>query len=437
MVLLSAIIMSIVLSFSDDMIHSASKDTLESVVRTNANELEYDDRALDLDDITFYQDGVYVILYSEDGVLVSGDYPNGFTLEVELAAGDIIEVTDDETGTQYYIYDYLSSVDDSSAMMWVRGVMVVDDLTNYLQTIVRITLLILPIFILLTAVGCYLIAQKTFRPLDQIVATAENIRHSEDLSLRIDLQQGSKEMLRLSQTFDGLFERLEQAFLMEKQFSQNVSHELRTPTAVILAQCEYALSACADSEDKQEALEVVQKQANKISKLTGELLQLVRMDQGIDKVEMAPVDLSELVALVCEEQETILPDGMSIQTAIQPRVVIDGNQTMLIRLLTNLVNNGVRYGKVDGVLRVSLTEVNQQVSLTVQDQGIGMDPQHLDLIFNRFYRVDSARTADDTASTGLGLSMVAEIAKLHGAQVGVQSTKGQGSTFTITFVKKI
>ncbi len=434
MILLSAIIMMIILSFSDEMIHSASKDTLESVVRSNAKELEYDDGELELDDITFYENGVYIILYTEDGNIVSGSYPSGFTQEAELQNNELVEVTDQDT--RYYVYDYLSSVEDSKEKIWIRGVMVVDDLTNYFSIIVKSALFILPIFIILTAAGCYLIAKKTFRPLDQIVATAENIRRSEDLSLRINLRGGSKEVVQLAHTFDTLFERLDEAFLIEKQFSQNVSHELRTPTAVILAQCEYALSDCAELEDKEEALEVVQKQANKISKLTSDLLQLVRLEQGIDKIETAQVDLSELVSIVCEEKEAILPIGMSIETSIQSHITIQGNQTMLIRLVTNLVNNGIRYGKDGGILQVSLKEFNHQIVLKVKDNGIGIESQHLGQIWNRFYQVDSARTSDSNASMGLGLSMVAEIAKVHGAQVGVESAPKQGSTFTVTFANK-
>lgn len=431
MVLLSALIMGIILSLSDEMIHSASKDTLETVVRSNANELEYDDGALELDDITFYENGVSIILYTESGHLIAGSYPSDFTGDLALDGSGFVEITDSDTS--YYVYDYLSPVEDSRALIWVRGVIAVDELNHYFSVILSSAIFVLPLFIILTAVGCYLIAKNTFRPLDQIIATAEKIRQSEDLSLRIDLQHGSKEMMRLAHAFDTLFQRLEEVFLIEKQFSQNVSHELRTPTAVILAQCEYALSDCADMEDKEEALAVVQKQANKISKLTADLLQLVRMEQGIDQIELAPLDLSELVSLVCEEKESILPEGMSIETSLQPDITIQGNQTMCIRLVTNLVNNGVRYGKEKGVLKVFLEKSNRDVILRVQDNGIGIAPQHLTQIWNRFYQVDSARTADASASMGLGLSMVAEIAKLHEAQVGVESVLGEGSTFTVTF----
>lgn len=432
MLLLSAIIMSIILSFSDEMINSASKDTAESVVRLNANELEYDDGELETDDINFYEDGVYIVLYTESGTIIEGTYPNGYTEEVQLISNELTEVTSQD-GTRYYVYDYLSPVEDLKTMIWVRGIMPVDDLTNYFGVIAKSALFILPVFIILTASGCYLIAKKTFRPLDQIVATAENIRRSEDLSLRINLQSGSTEVVRLSNAFDNLFKRLEQSFITEKQFSQNISHELRTPTAVILAQCEYALSDCADLEDKEEALEVVQKQANKMSKLTSDLLQLVRMEQGIDKMETSLVDLSELITIVCEEKETIIPKTMFIETYITDNITIIGNQTMLIRLVTNLINNAIRYGKENGTVKVYLEKLNDEVILKVEDNGIGIDNKHLDKIWNRFYQVDSARTANTSASMGLGLSMVAEIVKAHGAKVSVQSVLNQGSVFTVKF----
>lgn len=433
MVVLTAMILGIILTFSDDMIHSASQQTLIDMVMENGDELEFDDGKLDLDDVTLYESGVYTLLYSTQGDYLAGSYPVGFEGDPAFENQTVTEYT---VGNQtYYIYDYLSSVEDSPAQVWVRGVMAVDDLSSQYNVILKMALIALPLFVLLATGGCYLIAKQAFRPLEKIIATADHIRHNQDLSQRIALKKGSQEVRDLASAFDQLFAHLEDSFIAEQQFSQNVSHELRTPTAVILAQCEFALDQSATLADKEEALVVVQRQAGKMSKLVGDLLQLMRLERGLEQGAFDTVDLSELVEIVWEEQASIAPQGVALVPHIQGDLQVQGNQTMLIRLVSNLVSNAYRYGASGGEIIVTLAQQGSEIVLSVQDKGVGIAPEHLTRIWDRFYQVDSARTADKSQSMGLGLSMVAEIAKSHQAQVAVTSEVGQGSCFTVTFPK--
>ncbi len=433
MILMASIVMGLILSFSDDIIATSSKAILTDVVEENANELEFEKNRLEIDDVDFFEDSVYTLLYTEEHERFAGSLPEEFTEEPPLKDKAISNIT--FKGTTYSLYDRLVFVDDYPKPIWVRGVIAIDEVASAVSGILRMALFSLPIFILLATIGCYFIAKRTFRPIDKIIDTAEKISSSENLSLRINLKNSDTEIQKLANTFDTMFERLESSFEAEKQFSQNVSHELRTPTAVILAQCEYALEESADDLDRQEALKVIQKQAQKTSKLISDLLNLMRLERDIEKPEFVKLDLSELVTIVCEEQSVISPPTITFNYSIMPNIMLNANQTMLIRLVTNLLSNACRYNKENGSVNVTLTENDKEIILSVEDKGIGIAPEHKDKIWHRFYQVDSARTADKNSSMGLGLSMVKQIVKVHHAEINVTSEINVGSCFSVSFVK--
>ncbi len=429
MLIMAGVLMALMLSLSENIILSNSKSQLSEVVAKNSKELEFDDGELDIDDIDFFKDGVYTLIYTQDGEYVSGNLPEEFIETPPFSDMEITEVTMD--GTLYYIYDMLSEVEDYKYPMWVRGVIAVDAVANATNNILQIAFFSLPIIVLLGAFGSYIIAKKTFKPIDKIIKTAEEIRENEDLSLRIKLNNESVEIQKLSDTFDDMFERLEKSFETEKQFTADVSHELRTPTAVILAQCEYAIGEKISLEDKEDALETVQRQASKVSKLISNLLNLTRLDSGIEKAEFKQVDLSLLVEEVCEEQKLIAPLGVELKYDIAPNIIGTCDEAMITRLLGNLISNAFRYRKEDGIVEISLYKNEKDIVLSVKDNGIGISAEHQEKIWQRFYQVDGARTSNAHTNMGLGLAMVKQIARLHNAKVELESELGKGSQFKI------
>ncbi len=435
MILMASLVFGLILSFSDDIIAVNSETVLTNVVEANADELEFEDGVLELDDIDFFKSGVYTLLYTQKGERLAGNLPIEFVNEPPLKDKGLGQVNIEES--VYYVYDRLVLVEDYPTPVWVRGVMAVDEIASAMSGILRMALLSLPFFIVLATIGCYFIAKRTFRPIDQIINTAKQISHSENLSLRIHLKNGDAEMQKLAQTFDTMFERLEKAFEAEKQFSQNVSHELRTPTAVILAQCEYSLDSKSTEQDRYEALEIIQKQARKTSRLISDLLSLIRLEIGLEKDfgknEFTKVDFSELVTMVCEEQTVIKPQHINFIFHISHGIFLNADQNMMIRLVTNLLSNAFRYSKEKGEVKLSLSEDDQAVVLTVEDNGIGIASEEKEKIWQRFYQADKARVADSNSSMGLGLAMVKQICKIHNAQIGVSSELGKGSCFTIAF----
>ncbi len=172
-----------------------------------------------------------------------------------------------------------------------------------------------------------------------------------------------------------------------------------------------------------------------MARLISELLGLMRLERGLEKPDFAPIDISELVKHTCAEHALLLQNGMSITTNIEPNLRLLGDQSMLIRLLTNLLSNAARYGKEGGHISATLSSDEGGIRLCVEDDGIGIAPEHLDPIFRRFYQVDPSRSTARKESMGLGLSLVRQIARLHGARISVTSELGRGSQFCIHFSK--
>ncbi len=433
LLIMAVSLMSLMFVVSENIVLSNSITQLSKVVSNNASELEFEDGKLDSDDIDFFKESVYTLIYTQDGELVAGSFPEKFIEEIPFNDKQTNEVTVE--GVLYYVYDILSPVEDYRYPMWVRGIIAVDSVANATNNILKTALFSLPLIILLGAIGSYFVAKRTFKPIDKIVNTAEEISINEDLSLRIDLINESPEIQKLADVFDNMFVRLEKSFEAEKQFTSDVSHELRTPTAVILAQCEYALGENISPEDKQDAFETIRRQAGKMSQLIADLLNLTRLDSGIEKAEFKRIDLSSLVKEICTEQKLIAPVGVELKYNIIPDIKGSFDINMFTRLLSNLIGNAFRYRKQNGSVEVSLYENDKEIILSVQDNGIGISQEHHEKIWQRFYQVDTSRNSLKHGNMGLGLAMVKQIAQLHNGKVELHSELGEGSLFTIKFLK--
>ncbi len=234
----------------------------------------------------------------------------------------------------------------------------------------------------------------------------------------------------MSAAFDRMFARLEISFETEKQFTSDASHELRTPVAVILAQCEESRTHAMTEEEYQKAFAVVERQAKRMSRMIGQLLQMTRLEQGTQQAVFEQADLTALVEVLCAEQPASKKD-IHIQTDLQAEVEAWFDVTLMSRLLQNLLNNAVRYGRPEGHIWVTLRKNGGEITLAVRDDGIGIPKDQLDQIWRRFYQVDHAR--GPKSGTGLGLPMVQQIAAIHGGQMTVDSIEGAGSCFTLRF----
>lgn len=388
---------------------------------------------VDLDFMDVVND-VHTALYTADGKLLYGKNPLARrTQTIPFSTSRIWQIEED--GVTYQLYDCpLLLHAQEPVNLWIRGIVPATQSVQQLQSITRLSLLILPVLILLAALSAYLVADRLLSPIRRMEQTVGQITRGDDLHRRVDESGRGDEVGRLARAFNHMLDRLERSFEAERQFTSDVSHELRTPTAVILAQSEYTLERQRTPAEYTEAMEVIHRQSQRMSQLIGDMLDYTRMDQQSQRYPLETLDFSRLVAEATQQQAQLAESRITLTTDIPPAIPLIGNQLLLSRLVQNLVENACRYGKPDGHVQVALTETASAITLTVADDGIGIPPEEQERIFDRFYRADASRSLP---GTGLGLSMVQKIAQIHGAIVHLDSVVGRGSTFTISFPKKI
>lgn len=430
MIVMVAATLLFLFSTSQKEVRNASAYTLEDALQDNLAEIDCEDGALVFDDDFISVRGdVSVSVYSAEGTFLYGKTPKGFAVGTSFADRQLQTV--ESYGVEWYAYDQREAVDEYGDI-WIRAVMSADAIKQTYGSMLHIAGLLLPVLVLLSAAVGYMLTQRALRPVRQITQTAERIGESRDLTRRIDLGEGRDEVYVLANTFDRMFDRLEEAFEKEKRFTSDASHELRTPTAVILSTCEYAAVHADALAEAKDALASVQTQAQKMSALISQLLMLSRADQGQERLQWELVDVSELAELVAEQQQELAAGrGIAIRTKIAPHLLVRGDETMLMRLFINLVENGVKYGREDGYVQIELVQEDDCVVGTVRDNGRGIAPENLGRIWGRFYQEEESRGV----GCGLGLSMAKWIVEAHAGHIDAESVQGQGSVFTFYLPK--
>ena len=421
---LVGLVAAAVLVMSDSMEEMQAKKILENAVNHAADLLVYDGTDVTfLEPVDTYEGGIYLLFYDEKYQFLDGSWPRKFPNGIDAANRAFQAVR--QGNTTYYVYDHL--LEFESGGVWIRGIYEAIGTQFILDSVVRVILIVLPTLVVLAALGGWLITRNAFRVVDELRQQADSISGGQDLSRRIPVNGERDELYHLAGTLNRMFDRLEDSFQAEQQFISDVSHELRTPTAVILAECQYALGA--EQAEQTAALEVIQRQGKRMSRMTEEMLTLSRMEQGQTQLAREETDLTELVEVICEDQQELLPEHLTLRWELEP-VTAEVHQDMMIRLVINLLNNAVRYAKSE--ILVSLTCHHDTVTLTVADDGVGIEPEHQKRIFQRFYQVDGAR-ARKSGGLGLGLAMCDQIIRQHGGRISVESTPGEGSRFFVTF----
>ena len=425
MTILFLFLVAFTLFISRTVVLSSARQQLISTTRNSVGNISFSQGKLSTTEgFSFYQNGVSILVYSQAESLLAGQLPVSFTAKEPFQSGQVRTV--EGASISYVVLDlWLPSSWEEG--VWVRGLMEVPRNEQTTGNLIKIAAIALPVFILLTAVGGYLLVRRAFRPLEQISATAQAMGEAKDLSRRIGLPPGRDEFSRLAQTFDQLFARLERSFEAEKQFTADASHELRTPVSIIKGACEYGLKYDETPEERQETLEMIARQAEKMAQLIGQLLSMTRLDQGTEGARLEPVDLGVLVEGLIRERGY---EEDKLFLSVSPGVKVRGDGALLARLTENLVENAFKYGKPEGHVWVTVKSQGEEGILEVRDDGIGIPKDQQEKIWQRFYQVDPSRS-DESNGVGLGLSMVRQIAQLHGGTVTLDSVEGIGSAFAL------
>lgn len=414
-------------------VEAVSSGEMVKLVEEFAEEIEWEEGELEFDeDFEVYQNGVYLSAYNAEGRLIYGWLPDGFELDTMPSQGKVVSV--EQNNESWYLYALAFTPAGYSEELHLLAVTHAAGAGTVFSVLGHLSLALLPILLIVAALGGYLIACRAFRPVKKIIETAEQIVDGDDLSARINLPESRDEIHTLAVSFDRMFDRLEDAFENEKRFTSDVSHELRTPTAVILSECEYAVENAQTLDEAKESLVKISNHAEKLSSLISQLLLLARADNRM-VLQKEKLDLTTLAEVICDEQaELAEKKSITIKRSIEPNLSIIADQTMLMRLFINLIDNAVKYGKVGGEVCVTLREEGDSICGEVSDNGIGISPEHLPHIWERFYQVDPARDPNQSGA-GLGLPMVKWIAEAHGGSIRVESSLGEGSSFHFVLPK--
>jgi heavy metal sensor kinase len=375
-----------------------------------------------------------VLIYDADSLLTKRLGPNVQFSNIEPAVqqalfGDPSFVSaETENGPDVRLYVAPLNVNSQKRVAMAVG-RVPNDILNMLAYF-RIAILNSSVLLLVLAgVGGWFLAGRTLKPVERITDIARGIGES-DLSRRIDIETDD-ELGRLASTLNGMIARLEEAFIKQRLFVADASHELRTPLAVLQAESSLILEKPRDQGQYRRSMEIVSQEVAYMSEVVSKLLILARSDAGSEQLNVQDVDVAGLVTELSLDLEA-LAEEKDLHLGLGPiqGLTVRGDRVRLRQLFLNIFDNALRYTPPGGTITGSVALRDDQAVVSISDTGIGIPEEHLPFIFDRFYRVDKARTNRE-GGTGLGLSIATSIAKMHGGTIEVESTVGAGTTFRI------
>lgn len=300
-----------------------------------------------------------------------------------------------------------------------------------LKSLLKRLVLVGAAFFLVTFSATFFVLSQWLRSLNSIEDTARRISAQNLARQRVFVPAGDAELARLAESFNGLLDRLESAHGTQQRFVADASHELRTPLTILRGEIEVALRKPRGAEDYRAVLESNREEIERLSRLVENLLTLASADSGEALAHAEAVDLSALARAVTQRlADAATAKNLSLTLKADAPVPVNGDSAALERVAFNLVENAIRYSPPGETVTVSVGAEGTTARLEVADTGAGIAAEHLPRLFDRFYRVDKARSRE-LGGAGLGLAIVKALVETHGGQVEVTSQLGHGSRFVV------
>jgi heavy metal sensor kinase len=292
--------------------------------------------------------------------------------------------------------------------------------------------LLLPVLVACAAGGGYLLVHWALRPVERLSQTAEQIS-VQDLDARLPVVPTGDALQRLSISLNLMLARLRDSVHTSRRFLADASHELRTPLTVIKGELQQLVAEQVARSEERERIGSVLEEVERLEHLVSGLLVLSRLDAGDANREWCDVNLGELAASTAEQMHLVADDrGVRLQASGLAPVTIRGDAGRLKQVIVNLLDNAIKFTPRGGTVTVHTRALDGTGMLEVRDSGIGIPAASLPHVFDRFYRVDAARSRDD-GGAGLGLAIVRSICSAHGAEIEVDSIVGSGTRFLLSF----
>ena len=317
-----------------------------------------------------------------------------------------------------------------------RVLVVAQSLHEVDEAVDRVLVLLLlagPAALLATAVGGWWLARKALLPVGRMTSKAEKIG-IDRLDERISTPRTTDEIGHLAVTLNAMLDRLEQGVEEKRRLVADASHELRTPLAAMRAELDISLRGDDLPDPAREVLESTREEVDRMSHTVDNLLTLARVDEGRLELLTTRVDLLEAAESAADPLRPLAAaKGLRFEVEGEPGAA-EADPHRLNQALRNFIENAIKFARPGGEVKITAWCSEDEVGVTVTDNGPGIPPEDRAQIFDRFYRVDSARGR--SGGSGLGLAICREIARAHGGRVWVESEEGRGSAFTLSLPRR-
>ena len=306
-----------------------------------------------------------------------------------------------------------------------------DSLVAQLESIRRIFYLGFPASLLAAGLGGFVLAKKSLAPVVAMSIQAESIS-ARNLDERLSIGNTKDELGHLAGVFNELLSRLDGSFRAMREFIADASHELRTPLAIIRGEADVALSQERESTEYKDALAIIQDEAKRLSRVVDDMMALARADAGQRRLRIDEFYLNDLVEECCRAATVLtVREGVTLTLKPMSDIAFSGDVDLLRRMFMNLLDNAIKYTSSGGSISVEVEREPENLKIIVSDTGIGIPADQAPHVFERFYRVDKARSRADGGS-GLGLAIAKWVAEAHKGSIDLVSSPGQGSKFTVS-----
>ena len=391
-----------------------------------------------------FRDHVFAVIDSKGGLLASSqDLPNAEVPEGLLASGEFQKLLADSAGAERRFQNvkggrsgYRAFVRKFPLKGQTYTLAILQSLhpQNEMLEEVRVTFAwVIPIAIVLASIGGYFLARKSLAPVMAMSSQAGRIG-AENLHERLPIQNAKDELGRLAASFNELLERVDQSFERQRRFMSDASHELRTPAAILRGESEVALSRSErPAEEYRESLAVLHAEAQRLTQIVEDLFTLTRADAGQYPLSPRDIYLDELVADCAHAARSLaLAKKITLTCEVPEELPIRADEALLRRMILNLLDNAIKYTPTGGRVMVACERSGNEYAVSVTDSGAGIPEDLQQKVFERFFRVDKARTRmeNDGGGAGLGLSIARWIAEAHHGRLILARSDSNGSTFT-------
>ena len=368
-----------------------------------------------------------------------GDNPNW-----EAAAGALRALPSDSRPFHFVRvgeHNYRSYVRHFSVEQQADTLIVLQSLhrqNEFLETLAGSFAIVIPFTLALASVGGYLLARRSLLPVVTMSGQASRIG-AENLHERLHVENPQDELGQLAASFNELLDRISRSFERQRRFMADASHELRTPIAILCGEAEVTLSQPERTQvEYRESLEILREEAKRLKHIVEDLFTLARADAGQYRLTLSDFYLDELASECCKNVRTLASaKQIAIGCETEGESPIRADETLIRRMLLNLLDNAIKYTPAGGKVCIRCGEQGEQYRLSVEDSGSGIPEDLQPRIFERFFRADKARShaESDSGGAGLGLAITAWIAEVHGGKIKLTRSGPEGSVFTVFLPK--